>query len=104
MVQWEDLRQDHNQSKPVVNTKWNIQTLLEDKALLLVAKEEWEKESFSRLCLLLSSTKKDLDSEVKWFESVLKNWLDKHAKVTKIRSFSKRWWNDEVAQAKENLG
>ena len=101
LLQWEDLRQDQDQSKPAINTGWNIQALLEDEALLLVAKEEWEKKSSSRPCLSLSSSKKDLDSEVERFEAVLGGWMDKHAKVTRVTSFSKRWWNDEVAQERK---
>ena len=101
LLQWEDLRQDQDQSKPAINTGWNIQALLEDEDLLLVAKEEWEKIGSSRPYLSLSSSKNDLDSEVEWFEAALGGWLDKHAKITRVTSFSKRWWNDEVAQERK---
>ena len=47
------------------------------------------------------SSKRELDSEVKWFETALGIWLDKFAKITKVTSYSKKWWNDEVAQAKK---
>lgn len=99
MLQWEDLRQSENLSKPAINTGWNTQPLLENEAALRVAKEELEKESSNHPHLSLSSSKKDLDSEVLWFETALGTWLDRHAKITRVTSFSKRWWNDEVAQA-----
>ncbi len=72
-----------------------------NKAALQVAKEEWEKESLNRPCLSLLSSKKDLDLEVLWFETMLSIWFDKHAKITKVSSFSKRWWNDEVVEARK---
>ena len=75
--------------------------MLEDKDLLLVAKKEWEKKNSSRLYLSLSSSKNDLDFEVEWFEAALGNWLDNHAKITRVTLFSKKWWNDEVVQAKK---
>ena len=43
----------------------------------------------------------ELDSEVEWFEVILGIWLDKFAKVTRFTSYSKRWWNDKVVQAKK---
>ena len=48
-----------------------------------------------------TSLKEDLDQELKWFESSLSSLLDKHAKILYVNSFSKRWWNDEVAKAKK---
>lgn len=61
-----------------------------EEALFLVAKEEWKKKRSIRPYLSLSSSKKDVDSEVEWFEAALEEWLDKHAKVTRVTSFSKR--------------
>ena len=101
MLQWEDLRQDKNQSRLATNTGWNIQALLENEVALQVAKEEWEKESSNHPHLSLVSSQKDLDSQVLWFETRLSSWLDKYAKITRITSFSKRWWNDEVAEARK---
>ena len=49
LLQWEDLRQNQDQSKPAINAEWNIQALLEDEDLLLIAKEEWEKKALVAL-------------------------------------------------------
>ena len=43
----------------------------------------------------------DLDGEVQWFESQLIGLLNKHAKITRITLYSKRWWNEEVAKARK---
>ena len=48
----------------------------------------------------LLCTKQELDKEVEWFEEKLTELLNKHAKITQITSFSKRWWNKEVAEAR----
>ena len=72
-------------------TGWNIQKLLEDEKLLQAAKEEWEEAtSMGQPHLRFSSTKEDLDREVKWFESKLVRLLNNHAKITRITSYSKR--------------
>ncbi len=42
-----------------------------------------------------------MDSEVLWSEATLSRWLDKHAKIARVTFFSKRWWNNEVVQAKK---
>ena len=42
----------------------------------------------------------DLDDEVEWFEAKLSQLLDRHAKITRVGSYSKRWWNKEVAEAR----
>ena len=91
LLQWEDLEQSKNQSRPAINTGWNIQPLIENEAALCIAKEEWEEKSSNYPYLLLSSNKNDLDSEVLWFETALGIWLDKYAKITRVTSFSKRW-------------
>ena len=48
-------------------------------------------------------TKPQLDKEVKWFEENLTELLNCHAKVTKVNSYSKRWWNKEVAEVRSLL-
>ncbi len=42
----------------------------------------------------------ELDKEVEWFQEKLTELLNKHAKATQITSYSKRWWNKEVAEAR----
>ena len=75
--------------------------MLEKETLFLVAKKEWKKKPSTRSYLLLLSSKKDLDSEVKWFEAALEKWFDKQTKVTRITLFSKKWWNDKLAQVRK---
>lgn len=43
-------------------------------------------------------TKEDLDKEV---GSKLTELLNKHAKVTRITAYFKRWWSEEVAEARK---
>ncbi len=92
VLQWEDLK---NQDCPMpgINTGWNIQALLMDKELFLIAKGDWEEKSLLRPHLSCLSSKRELDSEVEWFEAALGVWLDKFANITKVTSYSKRWWN-----------
>ena len=78
-----------------------IQSLIKNEAALYRAKEEWEEDSSNRPHFSLSSSKKDLDFKVLWFETTLGMWLDRHAKVPRVTFFSKKCWNDEVAQARK---
>lgn len=48
------------------------------------------------------STIEDLDIEVEWFESRLTELLDNHAKITRVTAYSKRWWNEKVAEARKS--
>ncbi len=48
-----------------------------------------------------ASSKQQLEDEVEWFELSLLELLDKHAKILYITQFSKRWWNDEVADGRK---
>ena len=57
--------------------------------------------SINRPYISPTSLKEDLDEEVKWFESRLSLLLDKYAKILYVSPFSKRWWNDEVAEARK---
>ncbi len=51
--------------------------------------------------LSLSCTQEDLDKEVEWFESRLTELLNSYIKITRITAHSKRWWNEEVAEARK---
>lgn len=42
----------------------------------------------------------DLDDEVEWFEAKISQLLDRHATITRVGSYSKRWWNKEMAEAR----
>ena len=56
--------------------------------------------SINRPYILPTSLKKDLDEEIEWFESSLSLLLDKYTKIVYVSLFSKRWWNDELAEKK----
>ena len=45
-------------------------------------------------------TKEDLDKEVEWFESKIAELLNNHAKITRVCAYSKRWWNNDVVEAR----
>ena len=38
-----------------------------------------------------------LDQEVGWIENTLTDLLNKYSKIMRVTSYSKRWWNKEVA-------
>lgn len=61
----------------------------------------WIEGCTSRSYISSTSLKEDLDQEVEWFESRLSSLLDKHAKILYVSPFSKRWWNQEVAEARK---
>ena len=60
-----------------------------------------ERSVIGQMHLSFSSTKKYLDKEVEWFESKLVKLLNNHAKITRITAYSKRWRNEEVAEARK---
>lgn len=94
--------EDHRSDQGLgVFSGWNIQKLLEDKNSVQAAQEDWEKSSMDLSYLNFSSTKENLDKAVDKFESKLTRFLNTHAKVLRITAYSKRWWNEEVAQARK---
>lgn len=52
-------------------------------------------------CVSETSSKQDLDDELQWLESSLSSFLDKHSKILRVSPFSKRWWNEDVAEARK---
>ena len=62
---------------------------------------EWGKANLGQSPLGFPSTKEDLDKEVEQFKSKLVRILNNHAKITRITAYSKRWWNEEVAEARK---
>lgn len=101
LLQWEDLPFDTGHLIPAVSTGWNIRSLLNDKTLLKVTEDEWRTCISSRPYLTFLSIIEDLNHEVKWFEEETSRGLDKHAKITRVTSYSKIWWNDDVANARK---
>lgn len=80
---------------------WSIQNLQQDKKLWQAAKDEWQKSSIRQNYLTPLCSKKDLDKEVEWFGSKIVELLNNHAKITRVSAYSKRWWNEEVAEARK---
>ncbi len=76
---------------------------MEDDKLLQAAQVEWKRSNRDQQPLDLLCTKQDLDKEVEWFEKKLTELLNNHAKITQITSYSKRWWNKEVAEVRSTL-
>ena len=74
--------------------------MLEDEKLLKAAQSDWKKINGDHQLLDLHCTKQELDKEVEWFEEKLTELLNEHAKITQITSYSKHWWNKEVAEAR----
>lgn len=62
---------------------------------------DWTDQSKSRNFLDQTSDRKYLDEEVNWREKNLAEVLNTHFKILRVTSFSKRWWNKEVAEAKK---
>ncbi len=77
---------------------WSIKNLLENDKLLQPAQSEWKWTGGDQQHLDLLCTKQELDKEVEWFEKKLTELLNNRAKITQITSYSKRWWNKEVAE------
>lgn len=61
----------------------------------------WEDMSSQKTYVSSTSVQDDLEKEVEWFEPNLSLLLNKHAKVLYVSPFSKRWWNDKVADARK---
>ena len=102
LLEWEDLEiRGQEKYQPAIKG-WSIQNLLQDKKLWSAAKEDWEKSSRGQKYLTPGCTKEDLDKEVEWFESKIVELLDNHAKITRVCAYSKRWWNEDVAEARSN--
>ncbi len=100
LLEWEDIKGQENPQSAMKG--WNIENLLQDEKLLNAGHEDWKMASQGRNYLTTSSTKEDLDKEVEWFESRLIGLLDNHAKITRGCAYFKRWWNEDVAEARKS--
>ena len=98
MMEWEDIEVPSKTRAAI--SGWSINNLLEDNKSLKAAQHDWKEINGNHQLLDLLCTKEELDKEVSWFEEKLTELLNKHAKITQITSYSKRWWNKEVAEAR----
>lgn len=102
LLGWDAIEEQSQPYSPKKSpTGWSIQKLLEDDTLFQQVKTAWIECSAGKPYSLGTSLKIDLDDEVEWFESTLSSFLDKHAKILRVSSFSKRCWNKEVAEARK---
>ena len=100
LMEWEDIDTPGQRNSQPAMSGWSIRNLLEDEKKLKAAQSDWEKLNVNHQLLDLLCTKQELDKEVEWFQETLTGLLNKHAKITQITSYSKRWWNKEVAKAR----
>lgn len=82
-------------------TGWDIQGLTQSPKKLHSAYIDWLSRSKDRAVVGTSSSQKDLDKEVCWIEKNLAQVFDTHAKILRVTSYSKRWLNNEVAEARK---
>lgn len=101
LVEWEEMEEEKSRSQQGSSTGWNIQKPLDDEQLFSTARTAWIEEGIGRPYLSIESSMQDLDDEVEWFEAKLSQLLDRHAKITRVGAYSKRWWNKEVAEARK---
>ena len=100
LLEWEDLEMKSQEKHQPAMKRWSIQNLLQDENLWQAAKEDWEKSSTGQKYLTPLSTKDDFDKEVEWFENKIAEFLNNRAKITRVCAYFKRWWNEEVAEAR----
>ena len=100
LLEWENIGLECQENQQPAVSGWRIKNLLQDKILWQAAKNEWQKSSLGHDYLSDLSIKKDLDVEVEWLQTKIVELLNKHAKITKIGAYLKRWWNKEVAEAR----
>ena len=100
LMEWEDINAHGQKNTQAASTGWSIKTLLENNQQLKAAQSKWKKINTDHQLLGQLCTKQELDKEAEWFEKMLTELLNKHAKVTQITSYSKRWWNKEVSEAR----
>ena len=100
LIEWEDKNTQGQENFQATMTGWSIKNLLEDDKLHKVAQSDWKRLNENHQLLDLLCTKQELDKEVEWFQEKLTELLNTHVKITQITSYSKRWWNKEVSEAR----
>ncbi len=100
-LRWDEIDVGLSQQNTGRATGWDIQGLIDDKDQLQKAHQQWIAKSHDRPLLLSSCTCLELDQEVKWIENTLTAILDTYSKIMRVTSYSKRWWNKEVAEARK---
>lgn len=101
VLRWEYVNYNSANSKDGQITGWDIQGLINDDKSMKAAELDWLKQTQNRSILEVSCTQQELNEEVAWVETLLTHILDTHCKKMQVTSFSKRWWNKEVAEARK---
>lgn len=92
LVEWDEMEEEKSRFQQGSSTGWSIQNLLDDEQLFSTARTAWiHEEGIGRPYLSIESSMQDLDDEVEWFEAKLSQLLDRHAKITRVGAYSKRW-------------
>lgn len=101
LLRWGNISYDLPSKESAVPTGWDIHGLTKSLEDLESARVDWIGRSKSQKLLDQDSNQKDLHEEVNWIEENLAEVLNAHAKVLRVTSFSKGWWNKEVAEARK---
>lgn len=101
LLRWEEICDGLPEKGAVEPTGWDIQGLIDSPDNLKLAHTEWTLRGKNRNVLGQTCSCNDLDMEVYWFEENLAEVFSTHAKILRVTSSSKRWWNKEVAEARK---
>lgn len=101
LLRWEDISYTLPDKEVAAPTGWDIQGLIDSPEKLQSAYRDWLSRSQARSLVGITSSQRDLDEEVGWLEENLADGFNTHAKIIRVTSFSKRWWNKEVAEARK---
>jgi hypothetical protein len=82
-------------------TGWQIPALQADPQTLEAAKQTWQAYAKERHQLNDRCSAYDLTIEATWIQETLTIALNQHAKPVRVTPRSKRWWNQEIRDARE---
>jgi hypothetical protein len=83
---------------------WQILALQADPHAHEIAKQAWHTYAEQMNQLSDTCSTHDLASEATWVQETLTVVLNQHAKPIRVNPRSKRWWNQEIRDARENYG
>lgn len=101
LLRWEDINYTSPSKNGAAPTGWDIQGLIQSQKKLQSACTDWLSRSKAQSLVGTRSCQKDLDEEVYWLEKNLAEVLNTHAKILRVTSFPKRWWNEKVTGARK---
>ncbi len=101
LLHWEDCDIGVPQQNTSRAIGWDIQGLVRDTDQLSKARDKWVTKSHEWPILDQRCNRVTLDQEVGWIKDTLTDLLNKYSKIMRVTSYSKRWWNKEVAHARK---